>query len=374
MLTKRVQSVVALLLAFALLCSMAAGCGSKEMSGKNDAGGSQAPQQAAERTITDHAGRTVKIPSKIDKVYFTSILGQIMVYTLAPEKMAGWTVQLSDKMKKYIPAQYQRLPYLGGQQMNAKLNIEEIIKAKPDVIFSIGPDPISDATRSEADKLQQQLNIPVVVVDGDLRNTAKAYALLGQILGVEERAKMLADYCSKTLKEVAEKTKAIPDEKRVRVYYAEGPEGLATEPKGSSHALLLDLVNAVNVAEVPHKGAAGMSSVSLEQVLKWDPDVILAWGADRGGAYEKILTSPDWKNIKAVKNRRVYEIPAYPFNWFDRPPSVNRILGLKWLAALLYPDVYRIDMVKETKEFYKLFYHVDLTDSDVKELLKNAGF
>lgn len=367
----RFKAVVSIALMFALLSLFLMGCGSSS-SQKDKRENIQAAQQTAERTITDHAGRTVKVPAKVDKVYFTSILGQIMVYTLAPEKMAGWTVQLSDEMKKYIPPQYHGLPYLGGQQMNAKLNVEEIAKVKPDVIFSVGS--TDETAKSEADKLQQQLNIPVVVVDGDLRNTAKAYALLGEILGVEERAKKLADYCSQTLKDVAEKTKAIPKEKRVRVYYAEGPEGLATEPKGSSHALLLDLVNAENVAQVPQKGAAGMSSVSLEQVLKWNPDVILAWSSERGGAYDKILTRPDWQRIKAVKDKRVYAIPAYPFNWFDRPPSVNRILGLKWLAALLYPDVYKVDIVKETKEFYKLFYHVDLSDKDVKELLKNAGF
>lgn len=370
----RIRNFMVTALVFVLLCSLVTGCGSREISEKNTGSVETSQQQRGERVITDHAGRTVKIPAKIDKVYFTSPIAQIMVYTLAPEKMAGWTMQLTDKMKKYIPPQYQELPYLGGQQMSAKLNIEEILRVKPDVIFSVGPDPISDTTKSEADKLQQQLNIPVVVVDGDINSTEKAYAFLGQILGVEDRAKKLIDYCNRTMKDVVEKTKSIPKEKRVRVYYAEGPEGLATEPKGSSHAILLDIVNAENVAEVQQKGGSGMSNVSLEQVLKWNPDVILTWSTDRGGAYKKILTSPDWKNIKAVKNGKVYEIPNYPFNWFDRPPSVNRFLGLKWLAAILYPDVYHVDLVKEVKEFYKLFYHVDLTDDDVKELLKDAGF
>ena len=354
--------ITSLLILITMICSLFTGCGTESV----------APQSATQ-TIIDHAGRSVTVPTQINKCYYTSPLGMIMVYTLAPDKMVGWSMQLTDKQKKYIPEQYISLPFLGGLQMNGKFNTEELLKANPDVIFSVGPDALTDTTISEADKLQQQLNIPVIVVDGNIQSTEKAYTFIGQLLGVEDKAKELATYCNQTMKEVVAATQAIPEQNRVRVYYAEGPEGLATEPKGGSHALVLDLVNGINVAQVEAKGGSGMSNVSMEQVLRWNPDVILAWDVDRGGAYDLIRTSPNWKNINAVKNNKVYEIPNTPFNWFDRPPSVNRFLGLKWLAATLYPDAYKVDMVKEVKSFYSLFYHVDLTDEDAKNLLKNSG-
>ena len=144
-------------------------------------------------------------------------------------------MQLTDNDKKYIPKKYQSLPFLGGLQMNGKINTEELMKAKPDVIFSIGPDAIDQTSVSTADKLQQQLNIPVIVIDSNVDKMAKAYETMGKLLGVEDRAKELADYCSNTVKEVTAATKDIPKEKRVSVYYAEGPKGLATEPTGSSH-------------------------------------------------------------------------------------------------------------------------------------------
>lgn len=363
----KMRTVTILITMIMLVSMLLTGCGSKETA--------QVQQQTpppTERTITDHAGRSVTIPANIEKVYYTSPIGMIMIYTLAPEKMAGVSMQLSDNEKKYMLPEVTKLPYLGGMQMNAKINTEELVKAKPDVIFNIGPDPISDKEKTTADKLQQQLNIPVIVVDGDIKQIEKTYKFLGELLGAEDRAEELIAYCNKTLKDVSELSKIIPEDKKVRVYYAEGPKGLATEPKTSSHALVLNMVNAENVAEVAVKGGGGMSSVSLEQVLKWNPDVIISWGADRGGAYDQILKSPDWKNISAVKNNKVYEVPNSPFNWFDRPPSVNRFLGLKWLAGTLYPDVYKNDMVKEVKDFYKLFYHVDISDQDAKDLLKNS--
>lgn len=365
MINPRKYKLTSLLIAIVLICSLFTGCATKKA----------VPQSTAPttKTITDHAGRSVTIPVQINRVYYTSPIGQIMVYSLAPDKMVGWSMQLSDKEKKYIPEKYTSLPFLGGLQMNAKLNTEELLKAKPDVIFSVGPDPLTDTTKSDADKLQQQLNIPVLVVDGDIKSTEKAYTFIGQLLGAEDRAKQLADYCNKTMKEVTEATQAIPEAKRMKVYYAEGPKGLATEPKGSSHALVLDMVNGINVAKVEAKGGGGMSNVSMEQVLQWNPDVILSWRTDRGGAYDLICTSPDWKNIKAVKNGKVYQVPNHPFNWFDRPPSVNRFLGLKWLAAALYPEAYQVDMVKEVKEFYSLFYHATLSDDDARSLLKDSG-
>lgn len=362
LMTKKLK-LASLFILLVMICSLFTGCGTKSE-----------PQQPkpTSQTITDHAGRSVTIPTQINKCYYTSPIGLIMVYSLAPDKMAGWSMQLTDQQKKYVPVKYQSLPMLGGVQMNAKINTEELLKAKPDVIFSVGPDPLTATTISDADKLQQQLNIPVIVVDGDIKSTEKAYSFIGQLLGVEDKAKELAAYCDMTLKEVTAATRAIPEKNRVNVYYAEGPKGLATEPKGSSHALVLDLVNGNNVAQVENKGGGGMSNVSMEQVLKWNPDVILSWGVDNGGAYDLIQKSEDWKNINAVKNNKVYEIPNTPFNWFDRPPSVSRFLGLKWLATTLYPDVYKVDMVKETKTFYSLFYHADLSDDDAKALIKNS--
>ncbi|MBV7276016.1 ABC transporter substrate-binding protein [Clostridium sp. PL3] len=364
MIRKKKSRITFLLILSMIICSVffnLTGCEKKV----------EAPK-AATQTITDDAGRKVTIPEKINKCYYTSPIGMIMVYSLAPDKMAGWSMKLTDNEKKYIPSKYTSLPFLGGLQMNGKINVEELAKVKPDVIFSVGPDAIDKTSVSTADKLQQQLNIPVIVVDSNIEKIDKAYALMGKILGAEDKAKELADYCNNTVNEVKAATKDIPKEKRVNVYYAEGPKGLATEAPGSSHALVLDMAKGNNVAKVQSKGGSGMSEVSMEQVLSWNPDVIISWGTDAGGACDLIKTSQDWKNINAVKNGKIYEIPNSPFNWFDRPPSVNRYLGLKWLATTLYPDSYKVDMVKEVKSFYSLFYHADISDDDAKALLKNS--
>ena len=69
------------------------------------------------------------------------------------------------------------------------------------------------------------------------------------------------------------------------------------------------------------------------------------------------------------KRPRVYLAPTAPFGWIDRPPSLNRVMGLRWLAGLFYPDRLSHDLREATREFYRLFYHVDPSDVDLDTLI-----
>ncbi len=360
---KRKISCLLILAIMALLALNLAGCGQTPST--------PAGQASATRTITDMGGRTVTVPATIKTAFSTSPVGGIMLYALCPDKMAGWNYDLRPEDKKFILPEYQNLPNLGGWYAKNTGNVDELLKIHPDVIIDMGD--ISKTEVSIADKIQKQLVIPVVLVDSPVTRMDKSIEFLGNLLGEKTRAKELADYCSNTIADVSAKAAKIPQDKRVRVYYAEGMKGLQTEPDGSTHIETLQIVGGINVANVTAQGSggmnAGMTPVSLEHVLSWNPDVILAWKENQGGYYQGILSDPDWKDIKAVQQHRVYQIPNSPFNWFDRPPSINRIIGFKWLSHLLYPDVFSYDMVAEVKDFYAKFYHFNLTDEQAKTLL-----
>ena len=122
-------------------------------------------------------------------------------------------------------------------------------------------------------------------MDSDLNRLDEAYNILGKALG-EEKEEELTKYCKETMEDVEKKASLI--EEKVSVYYAEGPKGLETEPSGSWHAELIDIVGGVNVAEVAIKGDKGKSEVSIEQLLKWNPDIIISWDDERGGIIQKI--------------------------------------------------------------------------------------
>ena len=328
----------------------------------------------AMRTVTDMAKRQVQVPQAIKSVYSVSPMGDIMMYTLAPSKVAGTTCDWTAEERRYLLDEYNTKPVLGGWfGKNTTGNPEVILKAHPDLVLSMG---LLDKTGiSSAERLQNQLGIPVVMVDGTLTNSDASYRFLGGIIDETERADKLAAYCRKTVNDVQTIAAAIPSDQQVRVYYAEGLNGLETDPKGSQHAEVLDLVGGLNVADVPMLRGYGRPTVSLEQLLVWQPAVIIVC-VDRGyadgtGNWTRVMSNPAWQNVAAVKNGKVYEIPSLPHNWFDRPPSVNRILGLLWLGNLLYPDRFKLD-IRKTKEFYDLFYHKALTDTELDEVLTHA--
>jgi len=111
--------------------------------------------------------------------------------------------------------------------------------------------------------------------------------------------------------------------------------------------------------------------VSLEELLVWDPEVIIiSSDADsKHQVYNAILSDSVWQQIQAVKNKKVYEIPYGPYDWLNRPPSIMRIIGIQWLANLLYPEVYNIDIKNEIKDFFLKFYSYELSIQEINKLI-----
>ena len=256
------------------------------------------------------------------------------------------------------------LPSYGTLSGKGSLNLEAIKAADVQVILSMGTSAITDADITTADELQAQLEIPVVLFSGDSEDYAQAYRLLGKMIDREEDAEALINYTADIVKTVESVAAQVPEEDRVRLYYAEGDDGLATEPASSNRSYVFNTAGAVNVADVGAQAGYGQSAVSMEQVLEWNPEIIITQGTTN--AYETILSDPNWATIDAVKNGRVYKMPSLPYSWADRPPSVNRFIGLHWMANLLYPELYDIDIVEVAIDYYKVMYHVDVSRTDME--------
>ncbi len=106
--------------------------------------------------------------------------------------------------------------------------------------------------------------------------------------------------------------------------------------------------------------------MSLEQVLLWNPEVIITIDQDFAAA---VRTDPAWASVAAVRAGRVHLSPKLPFGWVDFPPSVNRLIGLWWLAKVLYPDLFPEDLRALTRDFYRQFYHVTVSDAQLDHVL-----
>ena len=332
-----------------------------------------AEQETAEtREITDMAGRKVTVPAaeNIESVFSAGPVAAIFLYMVAPDKLLGWNYELNDVEKSIILDKYQDLPNFG---MGDAVNYEAVIAANPTIAINSGK--INDTMVSDCDALSESLGIPVVAVDNELNNSAEAFRFMGELLGVEDHAEELAQYAEQVFTDI-NALSDIPEEKKVSVYFGNGEDSLETAPRGSQHAQILDAINAVNVADL-ELGDGSRVQISAEQLLAWDPDVIVVNGepkADKSGnsAAEDILSNPDYASLKAVQDQKVYGTPNAPFSWVDRPAGPNRLIGMRWFSALIYPEYIKCDINEEIHKFFDLFYHVDLSDEQLENVLKGT--
>jgi len=322
----------------------------------------------AQQRFQDDAGREVKLPAHVEKVWPAGPPAEALLYIVAPEKLIGWTHPISDNAKAFMATREASLPVIGrltGRGNTASL--ESVVKAAPDLVLDVGT--IGPTYASLADRVQGETHIPYMLIGGSLADTPALLRKAGGVLGVSERAELLARYADNALAAIRVRIATVPAEQRPKAYLARGPRGLLTDVKGSINAEALDLLGAQNVV-APGASAGNLADVSMEQVLVWQPDIIVT--IDRNFA-QTVWSDPTWQGVKAVHDKRVYLEPLYPFGWIDEPPGINRIIGLRWLAKLLYPRLFLEDLRAETKRFYELFYHQAPSDAQLDQLLGQPG-
>ena len=372
---KKHRQLLALFICLVMSVSLLTGYSEKKAATEEQAqsGEQDDTQETAEtREITDMAGRKVTVPTaeNIESVFSAGPVAAIFLYMVAPDKLLGWNYELNDVEKSIILDKYQDLPNFG---MGDAVNYEAVIAANPTIAINSGK--INDTMVSDCDALSESLGIPVVAVDNELNNSAEAFRFMGELLGVEDHAEELAQYAEQVFTDI-NALSDIPEEKKVSVYFGNGEDSLETAPRGSQHAQILDAINAVNVADL-ELGDGSRVQISAEQLLAWDPDVIVVNGepkADKSGnsAAEDILSNPDYASLKAVQDQKVYGTPNAPFSWVDRPAGPNRLIGMRWFSALIYPEYIKCDINEEIHKFFDLFYHVDLSDEQLENVLKGT--
>jgi iron complex transport system substrate-binding protein len=321
----------------------------------------------AQSPFQDDGGRSVAVPAQVEKVWPAGPPAEALVYILAPEKLLGWTHPLSEAAKSFMSPSATALPVIGrltGRGNTASL--ESVIKAAPDLILDVGT--INPTYVSLADRVEAQTHIPYVLIGGSLADTPALLRKAGAVLRVPARAEEMARYAAAALDDIKRRIATVPAAQRPKAYLARGPRGLTTDVQGSINAEALDFLGAQNVAVAG--GGGNLADVSLEQVLAWQPDTIITIDRNFMGS---VATDPDWQGVKAVHDRRVYLAPLYPFGWVDEPPGPNRIIGLRWMAKLLYPALFPEDLRAETKRFYDLFYHQTPSDAQLDQLLGAPG-
>ena len=320
---------------------------------------------ADERVFVDDAGREVVLEENIERVVVTGPLGQIAVFAIAPDRLVGLCSAWDSASSAYIDTQKYDLPVIGqiyGGKGN--VNLEELMAVNPQVVIDVG-EPRGDIVE-DLNMLQEQTGLAFVHISAYIDSLDRTYARLGELLGMPEEGKALADYCA----DVYARMKALSDRvEKKRLLYIVGVEGLGVIAKNSFHSAVIDMLSDnVAVLEAPSSKGTG-NEVDMEQILEWDPDVILF---SQSSAFESAGDDPLWQAVSAIAQDAYYDVPVGPYNWMGFPPGVQRLLGMLWMGKVLYPDAADYDMYEETVRHFELMYHCSLTREQYDALVAGS--
>ena len=357
---KKTKRLLALLLALMMTLSLAA-CGGQANTPAED----ENDTAAETRVFTDSTGRQITVPARIDKVAVSGPLAQIVVFALCPDKLVGVANEWDESAQQFLDEKYYNLPLL-GQLYGGKgeLNLETLLSSEAQVVIDVGE--AKGTIVEDMDALQEQTGIPFVHIDAYLKSMDETYTMLGDLLGMADEAKALADYCRTTYDSVKS---AVDGVEKADLLYITGDTGLNVIAQGSFHAEVIDLLSS-NLAVVDEPSSKGSGNeVDMEQILNWNPDVILF---TPGSIYATVGEDAAWQGVTAIQNGAYYEVPMGPYNWMGFPPSVQRLLGMQWMAKVLYPDAVDYDMYEAASTYFQMFYHCDLTQEQYDALVANS--
>lgn len=320
--------------------------------------------------IEDTAGRTVEIPENPQRIVSIPVVMPPLLYAVdgTGVRVKGMHPVTKTAVKKSVLAkmapEYLDVP-TGFIKGGFKVNIEELMKLDPDLVFQISPE------KREIEKMEAA-GIPVLATDsGDFYNYYTGYLrMLGQVLGKEQRAAELRGEFDRTVELVAERLAKVDSSERPRGLILFNVERLMATGTGSFAGFWLEKTGAVNVASEIKTSPRG-ATVGMEQILRWNPDVIYITNFCQtmpDDIIQNRIPGQDWSSVKAVRQGRVHKIPLGEYRWY--PPSADSALMLKWMAQKNHPDKFaNMDIKREIREHFKKTYAFDLTEADIKRIL-----
>src|SRR5262245_48691704 len=315
----------------------------------------------AQTAFKDDAGRSVVLPARVERVFAAGAPAEILLYTLVPEKLAGRNHQPSEAALPIMPPEYRALRQIVSLPDRDDPRYDaELLALDVDVYVDYGT--VDDDYVAALEAISERTKIPGIILDGSLEKIPSVYRRLGAALGVTERGERLA----REAERVIDKYRGTLADPPVKAYLACSQNGLTPCLEGHSSGEVAALLGAVNVGGKLEQ--QGRRPLTLDEIRARAPDVIIAASAS---SVQTLRTAADWQALPAVAAGRVYAPPDLPFNWGPRPPSVNRLPSLIWLAYAARGRAFDDEFREDVGRVFAAFYHVTPTAEQIEQLVSD---
>ena len=382
---KKMKKLLCLMLAGMMILS-AAGCGSKENT-TSETVETEATDSKESKThvIVDHAGYEVELPLEINRIAVGGILplpSVLAVFFDSAEKIVGMAPNSMSAAENgllgelYPEVLNAETSYLNGSEVN----LEELMKLEPDVVFY-------NASQTEQGEQLRNAGFAAVAISVNkweynaIETLNEWIKLLSEIFPDNDKTEIVADYSERIYNMVQERVADLPEEERERVFFLYKYSDTSMETSGANFfgQFWAEAVGAVNVAE--EIGTDNQVAANMEQIYVWNPSKIFITNFTEAmpeDLYTNAIGNYDWSAIDAVKNEQAYKMPLGMYRSYT--PGVDTPVTLLWFAKTTYPELFEdIDMVTETKSYYKEVFDVELTDAQAASIFApdadaGAGF
>ncbi len=309
--------------------------------------------------FVDDAKRDVQLPSRVSRVFAAGAPAEVLLYTLVPDMLAGRNRLPEGDAMEFFPPQYRKpvfirqLPEVDNPAYDA-----ELLALKPDVYVDYGT--INDDYIASLNAVQQRTRVSSIILDGALTRIPETYRRLGTALGVAARGEQLATAANRLMT----KYRGVLAARAPRVYLACSSDGFVPCLEDDSSGEQLKWLGGVNVAGT--RATAPRRPRTIDEIKAFAPRAVIVTAG--GDAAARLRANPVWQSVEAVAAGRVYQFPALPYSWGARPPSVNRLPGLIWLAHVVQERSFDAEFAADVRAFFRDFYHLDLTDQQLQRL------
>ncbi len=340
------------------------------------------------RTFTDDFGREVTLPATVDTILPSGPLALSVLISFDPDYLASCGNGLPATAGKYLPKLYAKnLPKTGSLLTSTNtVNYEEVMS-----LHKQGVDAYVDVGQAKAgvvEALNEFTNTTgmasIFVSQNTLQEIPESYKKLGEILGDTKRSNELYTYMKGWIDIITEGMKKVESSgKKLSAAQITSIDGnnvclLGGYNDDHSYGYAGTDINTLTNNVVTAKSTKGHGdSYSMEEVLKnlseANPDVIFVNGAENHTYYNAVMSNPVFSGLSAIKNGKVYEIPAdCPYIWTAQPFSGWGICGMIWMANILYPDVFTYNVKDKIQEFYKVMIGYDLSDAEYANITEHS--
>ena len=372
-LSMKTQKLLALILALALTMASLAACTG---GGSADSSDAEEAAKASTVTVTDHADKQVEVPAEINRIAVCDIFPIPSVLAVffdsadkivgmpEPSKTAAENGLLGELYPEILNAE---TGYIDG----SNVNLEELAKLEPDVVFYSASSPEIGEQLTNAGFAA--VAISVNKWNYDCIETLNNWIdLLSQMFPDSDKAELVKTRSNEMYKLVQDRVKDIPDEERAKAFFLfqYSDTTLLTSGKQFFGQWWADAIGAKNVAEELEQDNS--APVNMEQIYNWNPDLIFMTNFNTfypDDLYNNTVEGYDWSAVDAVKNKRVFKMPLGMYRSYT--PGVDCPVTLLWMAKTAYPEKFEdVDVIKQAKDYYKEVFGIELSDDQAKSIFE----